>query len=97
VSRIRQRLSRLEEQSRSRPQPVEAGGTAAEIREIDKDIRRLESEIAEERSRLTPSGLAREHEASEELERSLLRFGTLDEAIDWLEAEIERERTGGGG
>jgi hypothetical protein len=98
---LRRRLDRLEEKSRSSPRPVEASGTVAEIRAIDKDICRLEAEIAAVEITLTDEERAEARKADAVL---TLRLEGLDpdEKISLLEQELEQaadveEVEGGGG
>ena len=81
----RRRLERLEQ--RMAPQTDQLGGTAQEIRAIDRNIKRLEAEIAEDEANMTPGELA-EHRAWQEEENARLDGLSLDEAIAKLDREI---------
>jgi prefoldin subunit 5 len=96
---IKHRLSRLEHRSVALAMAPsdevkarsELGPVAREIREIDRRIEALDRDIAELESRMAPEELAELRAAGAELDRRLAEFGSLDEAIEWLESEIEAE------
>ncbi len=90
---MRRRLMRLESlKGGAVPDPEGYySGTAAEVREIDREIARLEAEIAEAEASMTPDlELAGARAEDEELEARLEGLD-IDEKIAALEAEIEEE------
>jgi peptidoglycan hydrolase CwlO-like protein len=89
---VRKRLERLEQQLRRTAPlaPEQPGGLAEEVREIDKNIARLEAEIAEAEADMTHEELARSRAEFEEFDATLVGL-SLDEKIEALEAEIAAE------
>ena len=84
----RRRLERLEQRLvRSETPEPQLGGTAQEIRAIDRNIKRLEAEIAEDEANMMPGELA-EHRAWQEEENARLDGLSLDEQIAVLDREI---------
>ena len=97
---LRRRVESLESGGASAraPEPEKVSGTAAEVREIDRHIRKLETEIEEVEGGMSPEVLEESRRAAAEWEA---RAGglPLDELIALLEAEIaalEVEEGGGG-
>jgi chromosome segregation ATPase len=89
---VRKRLERLEQQLRRTAPlaPEQPGGLAEEVREIDRNIKRLEAEIAEAEAGMTPEELARKRAELKEFDASLDGL-SLDEKIAALKAEIAAE------
>ena len=88
----RRRLERLEQLLGRRSPPEEYGVLAQEVREIDRNIKKLEAEIAETEANMTPEELA-ENQAWQEEENARLDGLSLDEKIAALELEITRLET----
>jgi uncharacterized small protein (DUF1192 family) len=84
---VRRRLEHLENRLGRCSPPDECGGLALEVREIDRNIKSLETEIAEIEANMTPEELARSRAETEE-ENAKLDGLSLDEKIAALELEI---------
>jgi hypothetical protein len=96
---IKHRLSRLERRSvalavapsdetKARP---ELGPVAREIRGIDREIAALDREVVALESRMLPEELSESRRVTAEIDRRLVEFPSIGEAIEWLESEIETE------
>ena len=88
---LHHRLDKLERRVVASLAQGQGGGQgstlAEEVREIDRDIKRLTAEIAEARATMTPEELARSR--AEQRASDAHRVGlSLDEHIAVLEAEI---------
>ena len=88
--RARSKLDRLERKARSMPPSGRDSPLADEVREIDRNMKRLEAEIAEIEASMTPEELARSR-AEQEKSRTRLEGLELDEQIRVLEAEVAGE------
>jgi hypothetical protein len=84
---VRRRLEHLEHRLERCSPPDECGSLALEVREIDRNIKSLETEIAEIEANMTPEELARSRAENEE-ENAKLDGLSLDEKIAALEPEI---------
>jgi prefoldin subunit 5 len=98
---LRSRLKLLEaKKPEPWPDPPDNYPTlATEVREIDRNIKKLTAEIAEAQAGMTPEELARSRAELEEFDATLVGL-SLDEKIEALEAEIsilEAEEGEGGG
>ena len=96
---IKTKLDKLERKARPIP-PAAYSGHAAEVRELDADIRRLRREIQESEAAMTPEELAQSRAEHEEFMKTLEGL-ELDEQIEALsasisatEAAIEAEKKG---
>ena len=96
MSAIRRRVKSLEARAAAGPGagPPLVSGTAAEVREIDRQVRELEAEIAECEARLTPEELEESRreqaERDTDFEARVAGLG-LDEQIALLDADIARD------
>ncbi len=86
---ISRRLERLEQQLRRTAllAPEPPGGLAEEVRAIDRNIARLEAEIAKVEAAMPPAKVARSRAEFEEFDKSLDGL-ELDQEIEALKAEI---------
>ncbi len=89
---LRRRLERVE--SRAFAPSAPDSPLAIEVREIDRNIKKLTAEIAEAQAGMTPEELARSRAELEELDASMDGL-SLDEQIEALEDEIARLETEG--
>lgn len=87
VTALRHRIDELERKVGTLPPPGGGPTPADEVREIDREIKRLEAEIAEAQASMTPEGLARNRAEHEEFMKTLDGL-ELDEQIEALSANI---------
>ncbi len=86
---LRHRLDELERKvgAFSLPRGGSTPAAAAEVREIDADIKRLSAEIEEAENHMTPEEVARSRAEHQEFMKTLDGL-ELDEQIEALSAEI---------
>ncbi len=89
---LRRRLERIE--SRAFGPSAPDSPLAIEVREIDRNIKKLTAEIAEAEAGMTPAELARERAELEEFDASMKGL-SLDAKIEALKDEITRLETEG--
>jgi ATPase subunit of ABC transporter with duplicated ATPase domains len=89
---LRHRLDKLERRVVASLAQGQGGGQgstlAEEVREIDRDIKRLRAEIEEAETHMTPEEVARRRAEHQEFFMKTLDGLELDERIEALSAEI---------